>query len=165
MESKEGAVMRPKFGQAIRSARKAAGLTQVQLGMRLGLKGRAIYRWERDGSSPTKRHLRELLKVIQAANPQAASMLEALVPNQGKAVGTAANSASSIVSPLAQPAVEPVAAFERAIYQAADQLDVPASHLRTALAQVFARLHQANVTLERAGQLLGRQIAPLGSRT
>ncbi len=158
MDEKKGAAVRSKLAQSILNARKAAGLTQVQLGVRLGLKGRAVYRWERGTTSPTRRHRGELLKVIQAVNPTAASALEAVMASPSKNAGIGAKGADSVVS-MAEPPIDPVAAFENTLYQAADQLDVPARHLRTALVRVFARLRQTNLTFESAGQLLERQIA------
>jgi transcriptional regulator with XRE-family HTH domain len=159
MDSNEGAAVRSELARAIRNARMAVGLTQVELGARLGLKGRAVYRWERDASAPTKRHRRELVKAIQEVNPQAATTLEAVIGSPRKNVGTSAKTATDTLTPMAQAVIEPVSAFESAIYQAADQLDVPARQLRAALVPVFASLQQANLTFETAGQLLERHLA------
>jgi transcriptional regulator with XRE-family HTH domain len=67
--------LRSRLAQAIRRARHAAGLTQEQLASGSGLKGRAVYRWERADSSPTNRQRRALVLAIQAVNPKAVSAL------------------------------------------------------------------------------------------
>lgn len=150
--------MRSTLAQQIRNARNAAGLTQAQLGKRLGLKGRAVYRWERDDSSPTQRHRRELVQVIRAVNPRAGIVLEEAIVSARKNIDKGTPAASDCVSAVAPPALDPHAALESAVYQAADELEVPARQLRGALARLFARLRQANLTLESIEQSLGRQI-------
>jgi transcriptional regulator with XRE-family HTH domain len=139
--------MHSQLALEIRNARRAAGLTQTQLGTRLGLKGRAVYRWERDASSPTKRHQRALVLAIQAINPAAASALATFI-----ASAVVGGAASAVALPVAQPVVYPAAVLENALYQAADELDLPARQLRVALARLFARLRQASLTLESAGR-------------
>jgi DNA-binding XRE family transcriptional regulator len=138
--------MPSKLAVEIRNARHAARLTQAQLGTRLGLKARAVYRWERNDSCPTKRHQRALVLAIQAVNPQAAIGLAALIGSVGAAP------TPTVVSATAQPAIDRAATLRSAIYQAADELDVPARQMRVALVQLFRRLRQAGLTLESAGQ-------------
>ena len=139
--------MHSQLAQEIRNARRAAGLTQAQLGTRLGLKGRAVYRWERDASSPTKRHRQALVLAIQAVNPAAANALATFFT-----CAVEGGAASAVVQPVAQPVVDAAAVLESAIYQAADELDLSARQLRVALARLFARLRQASLTLESAGR-------------
>jgi transcriptional regulator with XRE-family HTH domain len=148
--------MRQKLGQSIRSARRAAGFTQLQLGMRLGLKGRAVYRWENNGSAPTKRHQREMLAVIGAVNSGAASTLAAAFATvrQGTALAKP--------EPAAAPAVaapNPLEAFELAIFRLADDLDLPPRRLRRPLARLCERLRAANFTLEAAQRQVESWIA------
>ncbi len=140
--------MRSKLAQEIRNARRAAGLTQQQLGTRLGLKGRAVYRWERDDSVPTKRRRQALVLAIQVVNPQAARALAALLAS----LAVRGAPTSPIAPPVAQPAIDPAAALESAIYEAADELDVSARQARAALVRLFERLRQAGLTLDSAEQ-------------
>src|SRR5688572_19513210 len=63
--------------QAIRAARKAAGLTQDELGRRIGLNGRAIYRWERGDFAPTRRNRSALVTAITPFNTEAGKQLRA----------------------------------------------------------------------------------------
>ncbi len=51
-------------------------LTQAALGQRLELKGRAIYRWERNETAPSDRHRRVLIREIHLFNKQAALELQ-----------------------------------------------------------------------------------------
>ncbi|MEO6599612.1 MAG: helix-turn-helix transcriptional regulator [Polyangiaceae bacterium] len=147
--------MRTKLAQDIRNARRAAGLTQKQLGRRLGLEGRAVYRWESDDSSPTKRHRRELVLAIQAVNPQAASALASAIAEVEKGVAPRPSAGPAI----ARPAVAPAEALERAIYQAADELDVPVRRLRGVLSRLFTRMRLTQLALEDTVQLFERQSA------
>ena len=76
--------MQSPLAQAIRTARLASGLTQDQLGTRLGLKARAVSRWELDGSAPRRRHRRELVAVISASNQAAGATLAAVIASETK---------------------------------------------------------------------------------
>lgn len=49
-------------GDLLREARRRAGLTQIQLGRRLGLSQSAIARWERGDVKPSLETLRELIR-------------------------------------------------------------------------------------------------------
>jgi transcriptional regulator with XRE-family HTH domain len=49
-------------GALIKEARKRAGLTQVELGARLGKSQTAIARWERDDVIPSLESLREVIR-------------------------------------------------------------------------------------------------------
>jgi DNA-binding XRE family transcriptional regulator len=64
--------MRSLQGVAIRTARIAAKLTQDQLGHRIGVKGRAIYRWERGATVPTQRNRAALIAAISILDQGAA---------------------------------------------------------------------------------------------
>lgn len=144
--------MLSKLAQSIRTARIAAGLTQKQLGMRLGLKGRAVYRWERDDSAPTKRNQRALVTAIRAVNMQAASALAAAITTGG---------APPPPAPVAAPPAAPTGpvALELAIFHAADELDLPPRRIRGALARLLKRMRAAGFTLETAQQQLDVWIA------
>jgi transcriptional regulator with XRE-family HTH domain len=65
--------------KAIRRARRACGLTQKQLGQRLGLKGgaQAVYRWERGTSAPSARRITALLAALAGLNAPVADALRA----------------------------------------------------------------------------------------
>jgi transcriptional regulator with XRE-family HTH domain len=49
-------------GDLIKEARKRAGLTQVELAVRLGKSQTAIARWERDDVRPSLETLREIIR-------------------------------------------------------------------------------------------------------
>ena len=49
-------------GDLIKEARKRAGMTQAQLGMRLARSQSAIARWERGDSEPSLETLREIIR-------------------------------------------------------------------------------------------------------
>jgi transcriptional regulator with XRE-family HTH domain len=148
--------MRSKVAQAIRNARLACGLTQVQLGRRLGLKGRAVYRWERDDSAPRRRHRAALVTAIQAVNAAAATALAAVFASESK--GAAAISVAPIA--VAAPAIDPKLALELSIFACADELDVPARRLRSALLRLHQRWRETNLTLDVAQRYLEAWVEP-----
>lgn len=138
--------MRTKLGSAIRNARTAAGLTQKQLGQRIGVEGHAVHRWEKNESAPTQRHQRELVSAIQVRNPAAAAtLLAAFSPEQRKATPEAAAQA-------APTAISQSDALALAVFRLADELDLPTRRLRRPLARFLVRLREAGLTLETTQQ-------------
>ena len=160
---------RLKLGDSIREARRAVGLTQDSLGQRLGLKGRAIYRWERNETAPTGRHRPALIRAIHSLNAQAGLKLQtALTTLTGKSytvVSCPAIEESTKQSPELGVPATPVTALpqqrevfeakqgmsdqlELAILKMADELDVSPRQVRRALSRFLERLPGANITLE-----------------
>ncbi len=172
---------RLKLGASILKARRAAGLTQEVLGQRLGLKGRAIYRWERNETAPSDRHRRALIREIHLLNAQAGLELqEALSKLTGKTyavVGYAAtqepaprsaqneNSASPFVdaSPrqlIAASSTQPASdLLDLAILKMADELDLAPRRARRALSRLLERLRTANFKWETLDAELERLLA------
>jgi transcriptional regulator with XRE-family HTH domain len=147
--------VRSKFGQSIREARRAAGLTQHQLGMRLGLKGRAISRWERADNTPTKRNLKALVTAINAVDQSAASKLASAMGSDPRATALAIPAAEApIPAPIGEPAT-----FELAIFSMADELDLPPRRIRGALARLLKRLRTTHLSLEDTQHQLDAWIA------
>jgi transcriptional regulator with XRE-family HTH domain len=160
---------RLKLGDSIREARRAVGLTQESLGQRLGLKGRAIYRWERNETAPTGRHRPALIREIHLLNAQAGLKLQtALTTLTGKSYtvvsdpvieGLAKQSPElggpAILvtgSPQQREVIDPKQGIsgqlELAILKMADELDVSPRQVRRALSRFLERLPGANITLE-----------------
>ena len=152
--------MRSPLARAIRTARLASGLTQNQLGTRLGLKGRAVSRWELDASAPRRRHRRELVAVISAANQAAAATLAAVIASETKPARGAATAAPAPVPEPAPPAIDPQLRLELAVFAMADELDVPAGRLRAALIKLLKRMRETNLTLDAAQLQLEQRNAP-----
>jgi transcriptional regulator with XRE-family HTH domain len=135
--------MSSKLAPAIRTARRAAGLTQQELGMRLGLKGRAVYRWERDASAPAKARRKALVGAIEAVNRDAAAQLAAAFAEAIAPAAAAAPAPPPTPAPLSGPL-----ALELAIFSMADELDLPPRRLRAALMKLLERMRQANISFE-----------------
>ena len=130
---------------AIRAARRAAGLTQEDLGRRIGVKARAVSQWEIGKAKPPPRRARELVAAIEVRSPGHAATLRALL---GKTVG-----APAAQEPSAPPPPDPqqiASEVEQAIYRAADELDLPPRRVRGAIGRVLRRLAAANISLEAA---------------
>jgi transcriptional regulator with XRE-family HTH domain len=149
--------MSSRLPSAIRGARAACGLTQEQLGRRLGLKGRAVYRWERGDISPRPRHLRALVTAINAVNQNAAAILAAVVveheaqrKNKGK--GKTQQVAPPPAAPPPPP--DPKLTLELAIFTLADELDLSPRRLRLGLSKLLQRLREHQITLPQAEQHL-----------
>jgi transcriptional regulator with XRE-family HTH domain len=147
-----------KLGHSIRKARRAANLTQDQLGRRLGILGRTIHRWETNQSVPTRRHQRDMLAVLRTYDAAAATALQAAIEaaRQGKATGD--TTVAVVASPAPTP-VNPSEPFELAVLRMADELDLPPRRLRRPLARLFERLRGTDSSLETAQQQLERWIA------
>ncbi len=144
--------MRSKLAQSIRAARRSIGLTQEQLGGRLGLKGRAVYRWERDDAVPTQRNQRALVTAIQAVNPQVAAWLSAQM-------ATARGGENASPAAPAPPPVDEAAVLRHAIFVMADDLDLPPRRVRGSLRRLLKHLGEAKLTMESTERRLEEWIA------
>jgi transcriptional regulator with XRE-family HTH domain len=141
--------MRSATAKAIRNARRACELTQQDLGRRLGLTGRAVYRWERGQSEPTKRNGQSLITAIRMLNADAAAQLAAVLASAGLSAPAAAP-AQAVPAPLPPPvpSVDVRAVLEHSIFALADELDLPARRARNAVARLLRRLGDANLSFE-----------------
>jgi transcriptional regulator with XRE-family HTH domain len=136
--------MRPArsvLAQALREARQTTGLTQRELGQQLGLKGRAIYRWERDDDIPSDANLRRVVQIIASLHEAAATKLSLAMATQAPAP----SAAPTTTPPLA---VAPRALVEHGLFSMADELDLPARRVRGALARWLRRVREAGVELD-----------------
>lgn len=149
--------MRSKLGQAMRNARIAVRLTQVQLGRRMGLSGRAVYRWERGAAVPSKRHRAALVTALQAVNPQVAEWLAAIMASELDGKQAAAAPAEAAPAPIDEAAM-----VERAIFMMADELDLPSRRVRGSLRRFLKSLRGAKLTLESTEQRLDEWVAATG---
>ena len=144
--------MASKLAQSIRAARRAAGLTQEQLGRRLGLKGRAVYRWENDAAAPSKRNRNALVVALQAVRPDVAAWLST-------AIAEAEGSAPAAPAEPAAPPIDEAAVLEYALFTMADELDLPARRVRGALKRFLENLRAGKLTLESTERRLEEWIA------
>lgn len=128
-------------GRAIRLARRSAGLTQAQLGLRLGLKPRAIMRWETAQSAPSRPHRRQMLLAIQMHHAAAAATLgqafDTAFPPRLRGQGARAAAIATTTAP--PPEIPAKTKVELFIARAADDLDVTSKRLLG----VLVRLHEA----------------------
>ena len=143
--------MRWTISRAIRTARRECDLTQDQLARRLGVKGRALSRWELGHCKPSKRHRAELLTAFQHVDPEWASWLANMMGSLAQVGG--ATQATSEAHPSA-PEVDSRAVVELAVFTLADELDLPARRVRGPLAKLLVRLRQASLTLDGASRAL-----------
>jgi DNA-binding XRE family transcriptional regulator len=141
--------MRSTIAQAIFDARRASGLTQAQLGHRLGKTGQAVFRWEWDKVQPSLRTRRELVAVIQALQPVAAARLSVAFGFQDAPVA---------LPPAAAP-LQGFAALEAAVFKMSDELDLPPRRVRGALTRLARRLREASLPLEETHRLLEQWVA------
>jgi len=175
---------RLRLGTPIRDARRAAKLTQDELGRRLGLKGRAIYRWERNETAPSNTHRRALVREVNLFNPEAALKLQSVFSERtGKTYNVIATGApqasvpqkpiyktstlsnspyldelpwSGAVSVSAQPTSD---VLDVALLKLADELDVPPRRARRALGRMLERLQNSKFRLESIQWELERLLA------
>jgi DNA-binding XRE family transcriptional regulator len=135
--------------QAIRSARVTVGLTQVELARRIGVKSRAIYRWERDAATPVRRNRSALVTAIGILNPEAGKQLKAALYGEKKQEAPSA----AAFAPIA-----PDVALDLAILSLADELDVTPRRLRAGLLRLCKQAALAGLTLDALRQSLDRAL-------
>src|SRR5262249_35147987 len=136
--------MRSPLAQAIRNGRLAMQLTQKELGLRLGLRGRAIYRWERDDSVPRKVQRERLVRPVELFDVDAAAKLKAAFESHAARVKGIVMSAAP-PPPPARP-TNPVA-LEFAIFAMADELDLAPRRVRASVTKLLARVEEAGYSL------------------
>jgi transcriptional regulator with XRE-family HTH domain len=100
-----------KIGQAIAESRRARGMTQEDLRIRVGNSKNAVSNWERGVSAPTVQNLRELCRVLQVP-PERILAFNDAQPRRETTQSAAA----------AQALVERLAALRRTIEQKAPDL-------------------------------------------
>lgn len=137
------------MARAIRMARRATGLTQAALGKRLGLKDRAVYRWECADAVPSRRRLGELVTAIQAIDPSAAARLATELASAAASEGKKVAPALIVPSPIPAPI-----SLELAMFSLAEDLELAPRRVRSALVPFLKRLRAANVSVEVAEQVL-----------
>jgi transcriptional regulator with XRE-family HTH domain len=147
---------RSPLAQALREARQTTGLTQEQLGKHLGLKGRAIYRWERDESRPNRANQQRVLALITSLHQPAAAKLSAAMADHASISPIVAPSAPA---PLAAASAAPRSVVEHSVFSMADELDLPARRVRGALSRWLRRVREAELTLDVAQRELDSWIA------
>lgn len=138
--------MHSPLAKAIREARRAVRLTQEQLGRQLGLKGRAVHRWECAASIP-RRNLRPLLiRAVQIRSEPAAAKLSAAFESH------VARTKGLVPSPAPAAPTKPPdsVALELAIFAAADELDRAPRRVRAAMLRLFVRVAEAGYSLDAA---------------
>lgn len=151
--------MREEQGRAlasgIRVARLAMGLTQEELGLRVGVKPRGVSRWEVGSSVPSRSHRKRLVMVAEGMAPNAAAKLAQVVAAYEAARSARRRKGGAGSSPTATPATvvvppprpDPRAVLERAIFLAADELDLPARRVRGVFARALGRVGSTGLTL------------------
>jgi transcriptional regulator with XRE-family HTH domain len=140
--------MRSPLARAIREARLSVRLTQTALARYIGLKGRAVYRWERGDSLPRKPVRSLLIRVIQIRSGEAAAKLAAAFESHAARVKGLVEAAPAPATPPAKPSGS--LALELAIFAMADELDLAPRRLRASLPRLFARVAEAGYSLDSA---------------
>ena len=137
----------PPVAEYLRAARVAVHLTQGELGRRLGLKARAVSRWERGEVRPSRKNVKRLVERLAEIDAGVAMKLRAALTGE---------------APPVEPAPPSTEALMGAVREAADQLDVPARRARGALAAFLERLEAERFTLETARAAFARVDAGSG---
>lgn len=149
---------RAALALALREARKQVNLTQPELGKKIGLKGRAIYRWERGDSKPSALNRRMLLNAIGPVNQAAAAKLsEAFDVFDKSSTGEAPPSAPP--APAVVSVAVPRALLEQGVFAMADELDLPPRRVRGALSRWLRRVGEVNPAFDAARRELDEWIS------
>lgn len=134
---------RAALAAALREARHQVDLTQEEFGKKIGLKDRAVYRWERGESKPSPLNRRMLLNLIGPMNQQAAAKLKEAFAAFDK---SSAVEAPPLPAPAAAvvPVTVPRALLEQSVFAMADELDLAPRRVRGALSRWLRRVGEAN---------------------
>jgi DNA-binding XRE family transcriptional regulator len=134
---------RAALAAALREARHQVALTQEEFGKKIGLKDRAVYRWERGESKPSPLNRRMLLNLLGPMNQQAAAKLKEAFATFDKSSAVEAPPSPAPV-PATLPVTVPRALLEQGVFAMADELDLPPRRVRGALARWLRRIGDAN---------------------
>jgi|SRR5688572_18519576 len=140
--------MASAVSEAVRGARRAAGLTQAQLAARLGLKPRAVSRWERGKSEPSRRHQRAMVAVIGERNAEAATALAASLGSAGAGTGSIAAVPALALVANAAVGTNVDLTLERAVFAMADELDLAPRRVRVAVVRLLERMQGNNIPID-----------------
>src|SRR5690349_3169840 len=141
--------MASAVSEAVRGGRRAAGLTQAQLAARLGLKPRAVSRWERGTSEPSRRHQRAMVAVIGERNAEAAATLAASLGSADAGSMAAAPALASVATAAAVASAANVdLTLERAVFAMADELDLAPRRVRGAVVRLLERMQGSNIPID-----------------
>lgn len=146
---KRGGVPQAKAaGAVVRWARRRLGLTQEDLGKRLGIKSRAVSRWEIGTSGPSRQHRKELVTILgerdAAVGAELASAFARLYPKKLRK-GQKPPPPPEPPRPPPNPSV-----LDRAVLHAADALDVAPRRARSFAIDILRGLLQSHLTVEEA---------------
>ncbi len=135
----------PAVAKALYWARRRVRLTQAQLGALVGVKWRAVSRWEISKATPTKAKMGKLVAGLERYDAATARTL-------AQALG--------VEVALAPPPPAPVSeALRAAVLRLADDLDVSPGRARKAVAALLERTRAAHFTVEGAAADLAAWIA------
>jgi len=141
-----------EFGNAMRDARVACGLTRVGLAKRIGNGTTAIYRWEKGTLVPA---LESRLRVVNGLKNAPRPMLERLA----RAADVSLPPAPVAAAPASQGTPEALGAsvqslVDDALREAAEDADVSPKLLRPALSRMLDRLAKARVPMDAAARMV-----------
>lgn len=139
----------PAVAAALQRARVSARLTMTAMGALVGVGGRAVARWERSLSTPSKATMLRLVSELRRYDVAAATTLARALA----------------VEPALPPAPPPPSpeALRAAVLEVADRLDAAPSKTRRALGALFDQILAAHFTLEGATAALAawsREVEP-----
>lgn len=139
--------VRPPVAAHLRAARAAVHLTQAELAEQLGVKPRAISRWERGETRPTRKNVKRLVERLAEIDAGVAMKLRTALTGEPQPASAPPPSADALMD---------------AVREAADQLDVPARRVRAAFAFFLERLEAERFTLDTARATFARVDAESG---
>lgn len=151
MARPSASLTRTRHAQAVCNARAETGLTQRELGRRIGLSGRAISRWEQGVGSSTRRNRAALVMAISLVNAEAGERLKAAFE------AATPDAAPREVAPEPAPASHDVS-VKLSLLALVHQLDVPVGRVRTALVQFCKELSRTQLTVDALGACVERAL-------
>ena len=147
------------FGACLRAARAALGLSQEDLGARLGVSRRTLTRWEVYDALPPVGQRKHIATSFVDAPPE---LRAALVRSLGLGDGFDATLAAS--DPAGAAPVPAAAVLDGAFLGLCERIDVAPGRLRSALVDFLRRSEAAGLSLEAVRRALEPKAAQGGTK-
>jgi transcriptional regulator with XRE-family HTH domain len=148
-----------KLGRAILAARRAARLTQHELGERVGVHAHTVRRWEWEEASPTRANRTALIAAIYALNAATSGELAQAFGAQELEVATEARVASTGGATPVAAESHALQAADATLLKMADDVDAAPRRIRSGVLELLKRMRASNLSIEALEQQLERQLA------
>jgi transcriptional regulator with XRE-family HTH domain len=142
--------------RALRAARRGLGLSQGELGARVGYSGRHLCRWEGDEIEVAWQAREPLLAALANAPLEHRTALRRALGLPEAAPNLGTNDGAMKSGNASGTKVDEAASLDGLLYAAAEDLDVSPKRLRATFARLLAELLRTGMSLEKARKTIAK---------